>query len=60
MVRSCELLAALDGMDARGVGHVLLDDLADAEGGVEALRGRAASPTALSTATPALSGESLI
>ena len=31
-----QFLAALDGMDARGVRHVLLDDLAHAEGGVEA------------------------
>ena len=31
-----QLLAALDGMDAGGVRHVLLDDLADAERGVEA------------------------
>ena len=33
-----QLLAALDGMHARGIGHVLLDDLADAECRVEALQ----------------------
>ena len=33
-----QLLAALDGVHARGIGHVLLDDLADAKRRVEALQ----------------------
>ena len=33
-----DILAVLDGMDARGIRHVLVDDLADAEGGVDMLK----------------------
>jgi len=35
-----QFLAALDGMDARGIGHVLLDDLADAERRIDALQAK--------------------
>ena len=42
-VRPRDVLAALDGVHARGVGHVLVDDLADAERGQLGRPGRAAA-----------------
>ena len=54
-VRPSQLGAALDGVDAGGVGHVLFDDLGDAErrhGGVELER----PPTWVSSAAPAQLG----
>ena len=46
-VRVARVLAALDGMDARGIGHVLVDHLADAERGKLGAKAQALADVAL-------------
>ena len=55
-----DVAAALDGMDARGIRHVLVDDLGDAGRGPEILRGPACRRCSSASAWRALLSSSAI